>query len=652
LEIFGDECQVMVFTGAPPSTAVIAQKQKRDSGRTNGGLSPGFSETAFAANARSITDEAARTGGPTAGIVTEGVAVFYTIAIPVVDGDQLLGTATFGQRLDESTVQNLKRITNAEIALTDDRGVLASTLADASVPQEKEGAVVLDGIHYLARAGAYDTVGPHRGFHYTLLLSFESSLAMREDMNRLVASISVAGIVLSALAVWYFTRRSMRPLQGLRDSAEAIGRGDFTRRIERYSNDEVGDLAQAFNRMTENLRGSRAELQQTVHTLQATQAQLIQSEKLSAVGQFVSGVAHELNNPLAAVIGFSELLALTNEDQALKPHLEMIVKSAQRCHKIVQNLLSFARQHPPERVPVTINAIIDEVLDFMAYEFRTGNIAIQKEYGEGLPAILGDPHQLQQILVNILGNARQAIQAFRPDGTIRVRTRRFDQLIRVELSDNGPGIRPENLSRIFDPFFTTKAVGKGTGLGLSLCYGMIQEHGGSIRVESVLGHGATFVIDFPAARELTAGTGKTAVALPTRAARPAAASGYTVLVVDDEEWILSLASQLLAQDGHAAVLVRSGEEAIAALGQRRFDLILSDWKMPGLSGVQFYTHLQAIDPRTAQRIVFMSGDVMNDGLREFIVKHDKVCIPKPFPIAEFSATISAQLKTRAAASPR
>ncbi len=200
LEIFGDECQVGAFSVAPPSTAVIAQKQKRDQERANGGLGAGFSETEFATNARSITDTAARSGEPASGIVTVGSAVFYSVAIPVVEDDHLLGTATFGQRLDESTVQNLKRITNAEIVLTGDSGILVSTLANAAVPQEQAGAVVLEGVHYLPRAGAYDAVGPHRGFHYTLLLSFETSLAMREDMNRLVASVSVAGIVLSALA--------------------------------------------------------------------------------------------------------------------------------------------------------------------------------------------------------------------------------------------------------------------------------------------------------------------------------------------------------------------------------------------------------------------------------------------------------------------
>ncbi len=322
-----------------------------------------------------------------------------------------------------------------------------------------------------------------------------------ETLGRTLVGVSVIGVLLSATVIWFFVRRFIRPLRELRDTAEAVGRGDFSRKVGRFSNDECGDLADAFNRMTSNLQSSRAELEKAVEILKATQAQLIQSEKLSAVGQFVAGVAHELNNPLAAVIGFSDLLCQTGADEKVRPHLELIAKSAHRCHKIVQNLLGFARQHPPERSLVQINGTIDEVLEIMAYEFRTSNITIVRELKDDMPVIMADPHQLQQVFVNILSNGRQAVEAFRPDGQITVRTRVEGRFVRIEFSDNGPGIRPENLSRIFDPFFTTKPVGKGTGLGLSLSYGMIQEHGGRISVRSELGHGATFEIDLPVAEE-------------------------------------------------------------------------------------------------------------------------------------------------------
>jgi CheY-like chemotaxis protein len=209
--------------------------------------------------------------------------------------------------------------------------------------------------------------------------------------------------------------------------------------------------------------------------------------------------------------------------------------------------------------------------------------------------------------------------------------------------DNGPGIRPEHLTRIFDPFFTTKPVGKGTGLGLSLVYGIIREHGGSIRVESVLGNGATFIIELPVANQM--GSASEPVRAPALPSVPSAPSGKTVLVVDDEEWLLELTVSLLRRDGHTPVIARNGEEAIKILGQRRVDLIVSDWKMPGLSGVAFFEHLEAVHPRAAERILFMTGDVMNDSLQEFLARKGKQCLPKPFPIEQFRAAVAAELAT-------
>jgi two-component system NtrC family sensor kinase len=352
-------------------------------------------------------------------------------------------------------------------------------------------------------------------------------------------------------------------------------------------------------------------------------------------------VAHELNNPLTAMIGFSDLLSETSEDEKIRPHLEIIAKSAHRCHKIVHNLLSFARQHAPERKLTGVNGTIDEVLEIMIYDLRTSNIKIVRDFAPRLPPIMADPHQLQQVFVNIVGNARQAIQAFRPDGMITVRTREEGGWIRIELIDNGPGIKPENLSRVFDPFFTTKAVGKGTGLGLSLVYGIVKEHGGRIRVESALGNGATFVIELPVA----AGEASLEAGADAQHHRPwaSASSGKSVLVVDDEEWILVLARELLNGDGHAVETAKSGEEAAEALRRQKFDVVICDWKMPGMNGMQLFEHLEATDPTAAERVLFMSGDVINDTFQEFLNLHRKTCLPKPFPIEEFREAVAKML---------
>jgi two-component system NtrC family sensor kinase len=411
------------------------------------------------------------------------------------------------------------------------------------------------------------------------------------------------------------------------------------RRVDRYSDDECGDLAEAFNRMTASLQTSRAELERALQQVRMTQEQLIQSEKLSAVGQFVAGVAHELNNPLTAVVGYSELLQNMSSDAKMRENLERISKSAHRCHKIVHSLLSFARQHAPERKLVQLHAVVDEVLEIMAYDLRTSNIRIVREFAPSLPPIMADAHQLQQVFVNIIGNARQAIEPVQRDGQIVIRTRRTGEVVVIEFQDNGPGIKAEHLARIFDPFFTTKPVGKGTGLGLSLCYGLIQEHGGKIIARSELGKGATFAIELPGAAPAPTPVVFRHDGTNSPFSGPAPASGKTVLVVDDEPWILDLAGELARAEGHAVDTAAGGQQALEKIANGKFDVIVSDWKMPGLNGIGLYEHLRTIDPAASRRMVFMTGDVVSDTFQDFLRAHDLTCLSKPFARREFRAAI-------------
>jgi len=496
------------------------------------------------------------------------------------------------------------------------------------------------GEHFLALGGDYGARRGQPGFRYVLLSSYEPRLRALAATRRTLLGLSAAGILLSTAVVWLLVRRVTRPLVELRDSAEAVGRGDFSRRIERFSDDEVGDLAQEFNRMTGHLQTSRAELERALQTVKATQSQLIQSEKLSAVGQFVAGVAHELNNPLTAVIGFSEILQGTETSEKNRGYLDRIAKSAHRCHKIVSSLLSFARQHPPERRLVSLQTLADDVLELLAYELRTSNITVVKDYAPDLPKTMADAHQLEQVFVNILGNARQAIEPFQREGRIIVRTRAAHGRVTIEFADNGPGIRPEHLARIFDPFFTTKPVGKGTGLGLSLVYGIIQEHGGNITARSELGHGATFAIELPVATQAPEPPALRSASASPFAAPAVATASRTVLVIDDEEWILDLAAELLRRDGYEVETAIGGERALELLGRNKFDLIVSDWKMPGLNGVRLHEHLRATDPVAARRVLFMTGDVVSDTFQNFLRDHRLACLSKPFAIGEFRAAVA------------
>jgi len=229
----------------------------------------------------------------------------------------------------------------------------------------------------------------------------------------------------------------------------------------------------------------------------ALHTQLVQSEKLSAIGQLISGVAHELNNPLTGVIGYSQLLASQDCDEKIRRGLDKVYAEAKRCHRVVQNLLTFARRHAPEKTWIGVNDIIESVIDLRAYQLRVDNIEIRRNLSKDIPLTMGDFHQLQQVFMNIIINAHQAFKISQKGSAITLTTGVVDGCIRVTIADDGPGIPEKNIQRVFDPFFTTKEPGQGTGLGLSLCYGIVEEHEGRIRVDSEPERGTTFTIDLP-----------------------------------------------------------------------------------------------------------------------------------------------------------
>ena len=390
--------------------------------------------------------------------------------------------------------------------------------------------------------------------------------------------------------------------------------------------------------MTHNLKNSLEELEMTVETLKTTQAQLIQSEKLSGIGEFIAGVAHELNNPLTSVMGFSELLQNAEIKPEYKRHLEIIHKSALRCQKIVQALLGFARRSTLERKAVCLNGLVDAAVEFLQYQLRTSNVEVILKLDPDLPQAMVDPHQIQQVFVNLVNNARQAIEAHQPKGWIKISTTRHGETVRVTFQDNGPGIPEANLSKIFDPFFTTKEVGKGTGLGLSLCYGIIKDHGGSVTPRSRPGEGATFIIELPVTHEPGEVIEETPVTeFDTSQAREGV--GKRVLVIDDEESILQMVREALTPRGYEVDIASDGASGLQRMSEKQYDVALCDWKMPGLNGQQVYERARAMNPTLSSRMIFITGDVINERTRKFLEQQNKICLPKPFTIVEFRAAI-------------
>ncbi|MCG8348737.1 MAG: response regulator [Chloroflexales bacterium] len=382
------------------------------------------------------------------------------------------------------------------------------------------------------------------------------------------------------------------------------------------------------------------------------EAQLIQSEKLSAIGQLVAGVAHELNNPLTSISGYAQLLLRdTTLGEEIVQDVHQIHTQAERAARIVQNLLIFAREHKPERVVVDLNQVLRSTLALRAYQLRVDNIAVSTHFDPQLPTTVADPFQLQQVFLNLINNAHQAMIAQSTPGTLTITSRAGtsqrrvegaadDQaqpdILAVEISDTGVGIPERDLKRIFDPFFTTKPVGQGTGLGLSICFGIIQEHGGQIWAESTVGVGTSVYVELPLHIQLPL---TNPLQSHTNTNADEIQASYRVLIIDDEEPVGMLFARLLRDLGHTSEVVTSGEAALQALEQEQFDLILSDVKMPGISGFDLYNRLQERDLDFVQRLVFITGDTLSPETQARLAQIGNPYLAKPFAIEQLEAVL-------------
>ncbi len=333
-----------------------------------------------------------------------------------------------------------------------------------------------------------------------------SVLAFTRSLTHTAVLALLVGLLLSA----FLTRTIARPLDALAVAMDRVRRNDLEVRLDvGRRRDEVGRMVEVFNAMVAELRQSRRELRayqenlermvaERTQQLERAQARLVQSEKLAALGELVAGVAHELNNPLTSVLGYAQLLEAGElEGEDARRALGIILQEADRARRIVQNLLTFARQRAHERGPVDVNAAIEQTVALRRYELERAGITFVLDLAADLPAIEGDLFQLQQVFLNLINNAAQAMAG--SGGRIEIRTARAGDRVRIEVADTGPGIPPEHLHRIFDPFFTTKEVGQGTGLGLSISYAIIRDHGGEISAENRPEGGARFIIELPVA---------------------------------------------------------------------------------------------------------------------------------------------------------
>jgi PAS domain S-box-containing protein len=385
-----------------------------------------------------------------------------------------------------------------------------------------------------------------------------------------------------------------------------------------------GRLFSAYLRDLTAERKAEAEIERQREALQ-------QSEKMAAFGSLLAGVAHELNNPLSIVIGNALLLAEETEGSGLAERARRVQAAAERCGRIVRSFLAMARQRQAEMRPTKVQALVDASLALLAYSMRTSGVTLEQDIAADMPALMCDPDQIIQVLTNLLTNSRQALEERAQPRRVRLTARADAEWAHIEVADNGPGIEEAARSRVFDPFFTTKPVGAGTGIGLAVSRGIVEAHGGTLRLAAPDGEGACFVIRLPVARDsahLSDLDG--AVGVPPRLTPVT----RTALVVDDEPEIGELLAEMLKKLGLRFEVKASGEAAQAALMQRDYDVVLCDLRLPGLDGPALYDWIAEHRPHLCSRTAFITADTLGASSRRFLARAGRPVLEKPFVPAE------------------
>ncbi len=379
-----------------------------------------------------------------------------------------------------------------------------------------------------------------------------------------------------------------------------------------------------------------AELQTHLRQLSEMQAQLIQADKLKALGTLLSGMAHELNNPLSVIqLSIQLMKGEVGLPEPVRRRIDDVEKACERAARIIRELLVFARRRPPERRRVDLNEVARAALSLQTPEFGLNKIRVVTQLSP-LPSIWADASQLQQVLLNLFSNATDAIKKARGAGTLTVRSRERADGVMVEVEDDGPGISPEHLHRVFDPFFTTKGVGEGTGLGLSLSLGIVEAHGGSLRAEGIPGAGARFTLTLPLG---TAVEAPEAAEVAPMASRPRA----RILVVEDEAPLRAILADIFIGFGHDVDQAETGQAARDQLARNTYDVVTLDLKLPDIDGKTVWRWITEQRPDLAARVIFVTGDTMSAETQAFLDEAGRPVLNKPLAIQQIAGVVDAML---------
>ncbi len=373
--------------------------------------------------------------------------------------------------------------------------------------------------------------------------------------------------------------------------------------------------------------------------------QVRQAEKLSALGQMISGIAHELNNPLAVIKGYVDLiLSRDNLSERNRADLAKVGAESNRAAKLVRSFLSFSREQPPQRAIVNLNELVENVIELRHFDSLVAQTRFVLRLSPEPPRVKADADQIQQVLVNLINNALHAILGSGRCGQIVIRTENGPNFVTLRVEDNGPGVPVELQTKIFEPFYTTKETGSGTGLGLSIAHSIMVEHGGRIHCSSSSLGGAAFTLDFPVCREEELPQPEPAV---VGASFVADRTGR-ILVLDDEPALADMVGQMLTCFGHEVVVISAPLQAIEKVRAEHFDAIVSDFRMPLMDGREFHAEVKKVNPDLANRIIFLTGDVLSEETKTFFTSVGNQRLTKPFQLENVARAVNDILLSRAA----
>jgi signal transduction histidine kinase/ActR/RegA family two-component response regulator len=401
-------------------------------------------------------------------------------------------------------------------------------------------------------------------------------------------------------------------------------------------------LEQRVNERTTALEQAHDDLRREMAERQRMQESLFQKEKLAALGTLLANVAHELNNPLAVAAMQLDNMYEEGRAGAWSDDLETLWQAVERCQSVVQSFLALARQQSPSRHATALNAVIGDVLVLLGHPLEADGIAVERHLTDDLPPLWADAHQLHHVVANLLTNAHHALRDSALPRHLRLTTAATADRSQVllEVRDNGPGISPELQRRVFDPFFSTKPQGMGSGLGLPLCRSIVEGHGGTMQLTSQPGHGTTVSVALPVATP--------EIPFPQAPLQPEAAQTQpgTILLIDDEASVQRALRRLLQRSGHDITTAANGQEGLAALEARSYEVILCDMRMPDLDGPGFYRELEQRHAHLVSRVIFLTGDTLSPEAQAFFAQVDRPRLLKPFKAQDVRRVIQQVLEAR------